>query len=204
MVISKCWYKYKNAVRRYICHNFDQQLVTDQQFAKQKGWPPDVLICKSGFLVKAKSRIVYWSTVQMILRLALELLVPTSQFVQISKATPGSMADEVLQSWHQIWDFDQLGSRFQRLSSKNGTWSQNKRTIAVLETFCEKRNRRWSQLLSGQRFSPCVSCYCPVVAVTFIFRPRLPHPAHASWKQVKTGMWTWSKILSEEHKLFYK
>ena len=91
-----------------------------------------------------------------------------------------AMAGEVVQSWHQIWDFDQLGSRFQRLSSKNGTRSQNKRTIAVLETFCEKRNRRWSQFSSGQRCSPCVSCYCPVVAVTFIFRPRLPHPAHAS------------------------
>ena len=175
--------------------------MTDQQFAIQKGWAHDVSICKSGFLIQVKSRIVCWSTVQMNLRLALELLVLTSQFVQISKATPGSMAGEVLQSWHQIWDFDQLGSRFQQLSSKNGTRSQNKRTIAVLETFCEKRNRRSSQLLSGQRFSPCVSCYCPVVAVTFIFRPRLPHPAHASWKLVKTGMRTWSYISSEEHKL---
>ena len=159
MVISKCWYKYKNAVRRYICHNFDQQLVTDQQFAKQKGWPPDVFICKSGFLVKAKSRIVYWSTVQMILRLALELLVPTSQFVQISKATPGSMADEVLQSWHQIWDFDQLGSRFQRLSSKNGTWSQNKRTIAVLETFVKN-------VTDGGLNSEVVNVLVPVSAAT--------------------------------------
>ena len=95
----------------------------------------------------------------MILRLALELLVPTSQFVQISKATPGSMADEVLQSWHQIWDFDQLGSRFQRLSSKNGTWSQNKRTIAVLETFVKN-------VTDGGLNSEVVNVLVPVSAAT--------------------------------------
>ena len=70
-VLTKCRYKYKSAVRRYICHKFHQQLVTGQQFAKQKGWAPDVSICKSGFLLKEKSRIVYWSTVQINLRLAL-------------------------------------------------------------------------------------------------------------------------------------
>ena len=36
-VLTKCRYKYKSAVRRYICHTFHQQLVTGQQFAKQKG-----------------------------------------------------------------------------------------------------------------------------------------------------------------------
>ena len=58
-VLTKCRYKYKSAVRRYICHKFHQQLVTGQQFAKQKGRAPDVSLCKSGFLLKEKSRIVY-------------------------------------------------------------------------------------------------------------------------------------------------